>query len=226
MRYPTSAGPFRRRRIIVVALATALLFVAVTTYAVLVHRSASSNPASIDSETGTGLPTDAAPKHVVAELPDLRATSDPETFARSVAEALFTWDTTTLVTRADHVEQLIAVADPTGESTLGLASDLDNYMPTQEAWVDLAQYETRQWLTIESVATPSKWAEAEAQAGDELLPGTGAYTVEGTRHRSGVWEEAPVSSEHDVAFTIFIVCSPSYPKCHLLRLSMLDKPLD
>ncbi|WP_262852275.1 ParB N-terminal domain-containing protein [Mumia quercus] len=36
----------------------------------------------------------------------------------------------------------------------------------------------------------------------------------------------PVASEHTVAFTVFIVCGPSYPECHLLRLSLLDKPLD
>ena len=41
-----------------------------------------------------------------------------------------------------------------------------------------------------------------------------------------MWEGEPVASEHDVAFTVFIVCGPSYPECHLLRLSMLDKPLD
>ena len=48
----------------------------------------------------------------------------------------------------------------------------------------------------------------------------------GTRHRSGIWEGEPVSSEHDVAFTVFLVCAPAYHECHLLRLSMLDKPLD
>ena len=104
-------------------------------------------------------------------------------------------------------------------------SDLDNYLPTQDAWVELTKYETRQWLTVDSVTTPTKWAEAEAQAGDELLPGTTALTIHGTRHRSGIWEGEPVSSEHDVAFTVFLVCAPSYPECHLLRLSMLDKPL-
>ncbi len=107
-----------------------------------------------------------------------------------------------------------------------LVSDLDNYLPTQDAWVELAQYETRQWLSIDSVTTPSKWGEAETQAGDELLPGTTAFTIHGTRHRSGIWEREPVASGHEVAFTVFIVCGPLYPECHLLRLSMLDKPLD
>jgi hypothetical protein len=92
--------------------------------------------------------------------------------------------------------------------------------------MELAKYETRQWLTVDTLTTPSKWADAQAQAGDELLPGTTALTINGTRHRSGVWEGDPVASAHDVAFTVFLVCGPSYPECHLLRLSILDKPLD
>ena len=47
-----------------------------------------------------------------------------------MAEAIFAWDTATLMTRTDHIEQLVAVADPTGESTPGLVADLDNYLPT------------------------------------------------------------------------------------------------
>ncbi len=118
------------------------------------------------------------------------------------------------------------MSDPTGESSPGLVSDLDNYLPTQEAWAELAQYETAQWLAIESVVTPTLWHEAEAQAGNELLPGTTAFTIEGTRHRSGLWENQPVASEQEVAFTVFIVCAPSYAQCRLLRLSKLDEPLD
>ena len=121
---------------------------------------------------------------------------------------------------------MVAVAETTGESTPGLVSDLDNYLPTEDAWVELAKYETRQWIVIDSVTTPTKWADAQDQAGDQLLPGTTALTIHGTRHRAGVWEGEPVASEHDVAFTIFLVCGPSYPECHLLRLSMLDKPLE
>jgi hypothetical protein len=107
-----------------------------------------------------------------------------------------------------------------------LLSDLDNYLPTHDAWSDLARYQTRQWLTVDSVTTPTLWSQAEAQAGSVLLPGTEAFTIHGDRHRSGVWEDAPVTTAHQVAFTVFVVCGPSYPTCHLLRLSMLDKPLE
>lgn len=224
MLYPTS-DDLRRRRLIVAGVAIVLLLLAVLAYAVLVHRAHSSSVVAPEQEDA-GLAETRNPSLPVTELADLLPTSDPETFVQQVATALFEWDTTTIVNRTDHIEQLVTVADPTGESTPGLVSDLDNYLPTQDAWVELAKYETRQWLTVESVSTPSKWAEAQAQAGDELLPGTTALTIHGTRHRSGIWEGEPVASQHDVAFTIFIVCGPAYPECHLLRLSMLDNPLE
>ncbi|CUR58123.1 conserved exported hypothetical protein [metagenome] len=226
MRFPTTPDSLRRRRLIAFGAAIVLLMTACITHAVLVHRSASSSAGNVFPHPNGGGTTVVETQPTAVELPALRPTSDSEIFARQVAEALFEWDTGTLISRTDHVEQLVAVADPTGESTPGLVSDLDNYLPTQDAWVELAQYETLQWLSIDSVATPSMWAEAENQAGDELLPGTTAFTIHGTRHRSGIWEDEPVASGHDVAFTVFIVCGPSYPECHLLRLSMLDKPLD
>lgn len=226
MRYPTTPDDLRRRRLMALGVAILLLLTACITYAVLVHRSAASSPGNVGPHPDGVGTTVVETKPSAVNLPALQPTSDSETFARQVAEALFEWDTATLITRSDHVDQLVAVADPTGESTPGLVSDLDNYLPTQDAWVELAQYETRQWLSIDSVAAPSMWAEAEIQAGDELLPGTTAFTIHGTRHRTGIWEGEPVASGHQVAFTVFIVCGPSYPDCHLLRLSMLDKPLD
>lgn len=226
MRYPTSPEELRWRRLVVIGAATALLLIAFTTYAVLVHRSHPTSAAPADDKPARSEAVPATPAAVVTKLPALRDTSDPAAFAREVAEALFAWDTATLVGRDDHIEQLLKLADPTGESTSGLLADVSNYLPTPGAWVDLTQYETRQWLTLDSVSVPSKWTEAQAQAGDELLPGTTAYTIHGTRHRTGVWEGEPVSSEHEVAFTVFIVCGPSYPTCHLLRLSELDNPLD
>jgi hypothetical protein len=226
MLYPTTPEVLRRRRLIVAGVAIALLLIVFVAYAVLMHRSASTTSPPSDEVAGAAAPN-SGPAEQRAELDPLKPTSDPETFARQVAQAIFAWDTTSMVRRADHVEQLVALADPTGESTAGLLGDLDSYLPTADAWTQLAQYETQQWLTITSVTTPTLWTEAESQAGSGvLLPGTTAFTIDGVRHRSGVWEGDSVSSSHDVAFTVFIVCEPSYPRCHLLRLSMLDKPLD
>lgn len=223
---PVSPDAHRRRRVIVAGVVIALLALAWVTYAVLVHRSAppeSDGDVKFDSSTAAT----SQPPEPVTVLRALEPTDDPATFARRVALALFAWDSATLVGRADHIEQLVAVADPTGQSTPGLVGDLGNYLPTQDAWIELAQYKTRQWLSIDSVTTPTLWPEAVAQAGpDGLLPGTTAFTIRGVRHRSGVWEGAPVATSHEVAFTVFIVCAPSYPTCHLLRLSLLDKPLD
>ena len=61
--------------------------------------------------------------------------------------------------------------------------------------------------------------------GVSLAAGTTAVTIEGTRQRAGVWNGQPVASEHPVAFTVFVVCAPTYSTCHLLRLSQLDNPL-
>lgn len=224
MLYPTY-DDLRRRRLIVGGLAALLLLSAAITYAILVHRS---HPSAVvdPRHAGVSEPNAAVKTEPVTELAVLQPTSDPEAFARQIAAALFEWDTATIVSRTDHVEQLVAVGDPTGESTPGLVADIDNYLPTPDAWAELTKYETRQWLVVDAVTTPTKWAEAEAQAGDQLLPGTTALTIHGSRHRSGVWEGQPAASEHEVAFTIFMVCGPSYPECHLLRLSMLDKPLE
>lgn len=226
MLFATNPDDLRRRRFLVLAGAGALLVIAFLSYAVLIHRSDPSSARSIAPEQAAGSAAPGETPPLVDELTALRPSGDPDAFARQVTGALFEWDTATLISRADHVEQLVAVADPTGEATPGLVSDLDNYLPTPDAWTELAKYETRQWIAIDSVTTPSQWTEAEAQAGDQLLPGTTGLTIRGTRHRTGVWDGVPVASEHDVAFTVFIVCGPSYPECHLLRLSMLDKPLD
>ena len=215
----------RRRRLIVAGVAIALVVIAVVTYAVLAPRSAPPTPPPSDEVAGAAAPN-SRPGQQPARLDPSTSASDPATFTHQVAQAIFAWDTTSMVSRADQVEQLLALADPTGESTAGLLGDLDGYLPTAAAWTQLAEYETRQWLTITSVTTAALWFEAESQVRPRLLLGTTAFTVDGVRHRSGVWEGEPVSSSHDVAFTIFMICGPSYPRCHLLRLSMLDKPLD
>jgi hypothetical protein len=225
MLYPTTPEVLRRRRLIVAGVAVALLLIACLAYAVLAHRSDSTTAPRSDVVARAAAPN-SGPGQRPVQLDPLTPTSDPEAFARQVARAIFAWDTTSMVSPADRAEQLLALADPTGQSTAGLLGDLDNYLPTAAAWTQLAQYKTQQWLTITSATTPTLWPEAESQAGSGLRPGTTAFTIDGVRHRSGVWEGEPVSSSHDVAFTIFMVCGPSYPRCHLLRLSMLDKPLD
>jgi hypothetical protein len=166
-------------------------------------------------------PAAAAP-NVPADVPD---TSDSERFARQVAEGLFAWDTATM-DRSDVTDKLIAVGDPAGEETAGLASDIANYLPDPETWVKLRGMGTRQWLDIDTVETPDKWGQAVRDAAPgQILPGTVAYTVTGVRHRDGVWEDEPAVFQQPVTFTVFVTCQPAYPECRLMRLSKLGDPL-
>ncbi|WP_367889432.1 hypothetical protein [Humibacter ginsenosidimutans] len=171
--------------------------------------------------TGTGSPTAAPPR-----LPRIGPSSDPETFARNVAVALFSWDTSTGFTPSDYASAVVEGGDPTGAEEAGLASDVTSYLPSEQAWAQLRQYATRQSLTVNTASVPAAWAQAVAEARPgQLAPGTVAYTITGTRHRTGIWNGQTVTSTHDVAFTEFIVCPPNGTRCRLLRLSVLDDAL-
>ena len=167
----------------------------------------------------TGTPT-------LPALPEVEASDEPETFADNVATALFAWDTASGLMPLDYSAVVLAVGDPSGAEQAGLASDVAAYLPSRDAWLELRQYDTAQHLTIDNLFVPEAWGEAvkQAQPG-QLAPGTVAYTIEGTRHREGVWNDEQVNSELSVAFTVFIVCGPTYDTCNLLRLSQLDNPL-
>lgn len=168
----------------------------------------------------------ATPSPSSPRLPSVPRSADPETFARNVAEAIFAWDTASGLMPLDYAAAILDFGDPSGTEQAGLASDLATYLPTREAWIELRKHETRQHLTIDRAIVPEAWADAVAQAQPgQIASGTTAYTIEGTRHRDGLWNDEPVTSEHAVSFTVFIVCAPTYSSCHLLRLSQLDNPL-
>ena len=217
----------RRRRILVAAVTAVALLIAASAYAVI-SRGDPSPSASTSSELNMFAPAESAPTvgPTNGSFLELDSTPDPESFARLVAHAIFDWDTAVAVPLSDYTSRMVTVADPTGESSAGLVADVAAYLPTTSAWSQLRDYATRQWLTINTAEVPSLWSQAQVEAGpDGLLPGTTAYTITGVRNRTGEWDGTPVSSEHDVAFTVFIVCAPSYADCHLLRLSRLDDPL-
>lgn len=161
-------------------------------------------------------------------------TGEPEEFAVAVAEALFAWDTTSGYGPADYAQMIADVTDD--EEADAAASDVRAYLPTPDAWAQLRAHQTRQWLTIDTIEIPAVWEDAVAQAVPGQLPvGAIAYTVTGTRHRTGHWGTDPVTSTHEVAFTVFLTCTPEYDTapsadpitgaCALLRLSQLDNPL-
>jgi hypothetical protein len=217
-----------RRRISVAALGVAVLAAAFGAWLAVTHPRPEASPttqAAEDQATPRPTATSDLDTHQ-APLQQVAATADPQAFAESVAQRLFAWDTAAPFPLSDYTGQLLAVADPTGQESPGLMADIAGYLPTAEAWAFLKTYYTRQWLEISSVEVPDLWEQALTEAGQSLAPGTTAYTIRGSRHRGGIWEGEPVTSEYEVAFTVFIVCEPSYPTCHLLRLSRLDKPLD
>lgn len=215
----------RPRRALVVAAAVAALLAAVAFS--LAFRAPTREPADRAPTTADPITPPDAEVSVSPESTDPVATSDPRAFAASVARTLFDWDTGGSLTMAEQARRVLAVADPSGLESPGLATDVAAYLPTQEGWAFLKRYYTRQWIEIRSVRVPDLWPQAVVEAGaDGLAPGTAALTVDGVRHREGRWDGDSVSTEHDVAFTAFVVCGPSYATCHLLRLSRLDEPLD
>lgn len=185
-------------------------------------RTPSREPSAASSATPAPSPSSTA----VPRPPAVAESSNPEWFARAAAASLFDWDTTIGYQPADIAQVIVSVGDPTGVET-GLASDVRTYVPTNYDWTDLRTYQTKQWLTINRAYVPHQWATAMAQAKPgQLRPGTVAYTITGTRHRSGIWLTQPVSTEHSVAFTMIITCKPTFPTCRLLRIGKLNSPLN
>lgn len=187
-----------------------------------------------DATTPTSAP---GPSREVEAIPDAAApvvtlddralphTTDPITYARAVATSLFDWDTNLGFLPTDYTAAVLADADPSGEETPGLISDVATYLPTVDQWLDLGAMEVRQTIEIDDAYVPESWTAAVQQAHGHLRPGTTAVTISGTRHRAGVWNGESADSSHPVAFTVFLACEPSFDRCHILRLSQLDNPL-
>lgn len=177
-------------------------------------------PSAMSRDTSTQGPNTVATPDQVVE------TSDPAAFAVSVAHVLFAWDTTESTPLNEYTGRLLAVADPSGEESAGLATDLTTYLPSPESWEDLKAYETRQWIDITSYEVPGDWNSAQDNAkSPKIAAGTTAYTITGLRRRSGIWQGETAKTVDEVSFTIFMTCRPTYDACRLLRLSQLNNPL-
>ncbi len=236
---PDDPARTRRRLISLICAGIALLVLAaIGVYGLMTGRS-DTRPRPDERET----PSRIDPDQPAPRLSTIAPSTDPEAFARAAAHALFTWDTASGFLPLDYTAALLNVGDPTGNEQAGLASDIASYLPARDAWIELREYSTSQRLTISDAYVPERWAQAVEQARPGQLPaGATAITIEGTRHRTGIWNDEPVTSEHPVAFTIFLACPPDelptgsgsatsqretggVPSCYLLRLSLLDQPL-
>ena len=224
----------RRRTMLIAAIAAGLILILLVGVGVygLIRGPQPTEPddtAPSDKPSATtSVAEPAAPEPVIA-------LGGPEEFAVTVAEALFTWDTTSGYGPADYAQML---ADVTADSEAdAAASDVRAYLPTPEAWAQLRTHQTRQRLTIDTIEIPDAWETAVVQAAPGQIPdGAIAYTITGTRHRTGYWGTDPVTTTHNVAFTVVLTCTPArnpapapadpiIDTCALLRLSQLDNPL-
>ncbi|MDN5715703.1 MAG: hypothetical protein L0G89_00560 [Janibacter sp.] len=229
---PATLADRRRRRLLIATIAgglVLLLLVGVGIYGLLRGPAPDTDTTPADSprSTVTSPPAGTAGEGPVA----VPQQGGPEAFARAVAGALFVWDTTTGDGPMDYAQMLADVA--ADEEADALAGDVRAYLPSVEAWGQLRQYQTRQWLIVDTAVIPEAWDTAVAQAAPGQIPaGTVAYTIDGTRHRDGTLGTEPVEASRPVSFTVFIVCTPAVTNrgvtgttCELLRLSQLDNPL-
>lgn len=216
----------RRLRIVAVTIGLAVvLLVGVGVYGLLRGPSTPTNPTPPPvTDTPTVVPRDQTGPAAV------RQTDNPEGFARTIALTLFSWDSTSGYGPSDYAQVLADVA--AGAEADALADDVRAYLPGPQAWAQLRQYQTRQWLSIDAITVPDDWQTALRQAAPGQIPrGTRAYTITGTRHRTGTWNTTPLETTRAVAFTVFVRCPTQPPgdagatQCELLRLSQLDNPL-
>lgn len=214
-----------RRLVIVLALASVALvaLAGIGVYGLLVgppeRPEPGVSPSSSEGTPGPGQHTDDDP------LKPIAVTKDAEGFARSVALALFEWDTTRTGSPVAIVEHLMAVAEPGGNEAHGLYQDVQGYLPTAQQWRQLREYETRQRLNIQALFVPESWAGIVADPANGITEGVVAVTVDGTRVREGGWHGQETVKEFPVSFTLFLSCAPEEDRCYLLRLSALDLAL-
>lgn len=218
----------RRRLVLFLSIGFGVLaaLVGVGLYGLVLAPSPSTPTTEVEPPAPAASNVSPKPSASSATLPPIRSTSDAEVFAREAAGALVNWDSATDFDPADYAQVIVDAGDPSGIETAGLASDVRTYLPTAEAWLTLRNYGTRQWLTIDEAFVPASWSDAIDQATPgQLLPGTIAYTITGTRHRAGIVGTQAQETSRPIAFTLFIACEPSFDECRLLRLSEVDNPL-
>ena len=214
--------PLRRRLIIALTAAGLVLvgLVGVGLYG-LVRTPAHAPATAVVESNAVANPSRAAG----SQLNGLVHTDNPVTYARAVARALFDWDTMSGFAPEDYQSVVSEDADPTGSETSGLVNDLAAYFPTDAQWQQLRRYKTAETVTIQRVYVPAAWGQAVASDPSAVRPGTTAVTIDAVRHRTGSWYGTPATTSDPASFTVFVACQPTFPRCHILRLSSLNTPL-
>jgi hypothetical protein len=161
----------------------------------------------------------------VAPPTSLPHTNDPVTYAKAVARSLFVWDTASGQQPEDYQSVISEDADPSSVETSGLVNDLAAYFPTDTQWQQLRHYKTVETVTIVRAYIPAAWGQAVASDPSAVRPGTTAVTIDAFRHRTGSWYEQSAATSDPVSFTVFLACQPTFPRCHILRLSGPNTPL-
>jgi len=183
-------------------------------------------PEASSEPSNTPLPLNAADDaERPSPLTDPELAKRAEEFAQDMTRYLFEWDTTK-ITRDRVIELLLIFADPTGVETNGLVQDFETYLPSEADWETLTNYSTRQWLAVDRIDMPPSWPHLVADTGEDMLPGTIAYTVEGVRNRVGTFDGEEIAYRTPVLFTMFLTCQPTFDSCHLMRLSRLGNTLE
>lgn len=210
-----------RRRLVLAFAGISVALIAITVIGVLGLLRGPSTARELDApaneaSVSRALPPAAKPRPVLV-------TGSPEQFARSVARALFNWDTRYQGGPSPWAQMVVNVADP--DEGTAVASDIRGFLPEAEMWEQLTDYGTRQWLEVKSIVVPKAWSTALRQATPGQIPrGAAALTIVASAHRQGVWNSDAIRTNRNVTFTIFVRCPGDEP-CTLLRFSQLDKPL-
>ena len=213
--------PLRRRLIIAVTAAGLVLVILVVGLYGLVRSPAHAPATSVVGSTTVANPSPTGG----AQLNGLVHTDNPVTYARAVARALFEWDTMSGLPLENYQSVVSEDADPAGIETSGLVNDLAVYFPTDVQWQQLRQYKTAETLTIQRADIPPAWAQAVASDPKTIRPGTTAVTIDAVRYRTGSWYRTPATTSDPASFTVFVACQPTFPRCHILRLSGLNTAL-
>ena len=122
----------RTRRTLITLVATVslgIILAGIGIYGLIVGAGKPTGPSNPASSSAAENPEPPRKPTSPTRLPLIPKTTDGEAFARSVAAALFTWDTSSEFMPLDYTEVILNVADPTAASWHTIAN-----LPTHSAW--------------------------------------------------------------------------------------------